>query len=148
MRAAAPKGGRRAIGTGARPKPGDVVLEAGAVIAVLTEGPGYKKIEARLAAPGTAVIDAASLLDAMIDLADRGLSEREVREVVDALALRVEALDEGLAFRAVEAGVEDGADSLSPSQRCGVALGRGLGLPVLAVDPNLSGLEGVEVVTR
>ncbi len=146
MSAAARRGGRRDSRAGAGPKPGDVVLEAGAVVAVLAERPGYKKIEARLAAPGTAVIDATSLLEAMIALSNRGLSQREVREVVDALALRVEVLDEDLAFRAVEVGAGDRGDALSLAQRCCVALGRKLGLPVLATDPGLDGLEGVEVV--
>lgn len=149
MSAAARRGGRREAGDGAgRPKPGDVVLGAGAVDAVLAERPGYKKIEARLAAPGTAVIDAVSLLDAMVALSDRGLSPREVREVVDALALRVEDLDEDLAFRAIEVGAEDRGDALSPSQRCCIALGRRLGLPVLAADPELAGLEGVVAVAK
>ena len=124
------------------------MLEAGAVYAVLAERPGYKKIEARLAAPGTAVIDAASLLDAMLALTNRGLSQREVREVVDALALRVVDLDEDLAFGAIEVGAEDRGDVLSPSQRCCVALGRTLGLPVLAAAAELDGWEGVEAAAR
>ena len=149
MSAAARRGGRRDLRAGARPKPGDVVLEAGAVVALLAERPGCKKIEARLAAPGTAVIDAVSLLEAMIAISDRGLSQREVREVVDALALRVEDMDEDLAFRAIEVGAEeDRGGALSPSQRCSVALGRRMGLPVLAADPELDGLEGVEAVAR
>ncbi len=146
MSAAGRRGGRRGSGGGAGPKPGDVVLGAGAVHAVLAERPGYKGIETRLAAPGTAVIDAMSLLDVMAALSERGLSQREVREVVDALALRVVDLDEDLAFRAVEVGAEDRGGVLSLSQRCCVALGRRLGLPVLVADPELDGVEGVEVV--
>ncbi|MDP9476072.1 MAG: hypothetical protein M3R38_10385 [Actinomycetota bacterium] len=145
MSVAARRGGRRDSRAGASPKPGDVVLDAGAVLAVLTEGPGYKRIETRLAAPGTAVIDAVSLLVAMTALSDHGLSQRDVQEVVDAMALRVEDLDEDLAFRAVEVGAEDRGGELSLPQRCSVALGRRLGLPVLAAGPEMYGLEGVEV---
>lgn len=136
------RGGRgdRAAG----PKTGDVVLEAGAVFQVLSEGSGHKAVEARLAAPGTAAIDAVSLLDVMALLAERGLPPQQVREVVDALALRVEAVDEDLAHRAAEVAAEDGADGLSSAQLLAVALGRKLGIPVLARDSALHGLEGVE----
>lgn len=60
---------------------------------------------------------------------------------MDALALKVVDLDEELAYRAVEVGAEEGGDALSLSQRCSLALGRKLGLPVLAADPDLNGLE-------
>lgn len=144
-RRGARRGGRR--GSSAGPKPGDVVLDAGAVLAVLTEGPGRQRIEVRLAAPGTARIDAVSLLDAMADLSERGLAPQQVHEVVDALALTVEDVDEELARRALEIGAEDGAGGLPLAGLCCVALGRKLGAPVLAADPGLGELQGVEVVS-
>lgn len=144
MTAGGRRGGRRGSRGASGPKPGDVVLEAGAVAAVLSERPGHKWVEARLAAPGTAVIDAVSLLEAMVALSERGLSPVELQEVVDALALRVEAVDEDLARRAVEVASEDGTGELSLAQLLCVALGRRLGVPILAVDSDLEGLDGVE----
>lgn len=145
------RGGRRdrPETASAGPKPGDVVLDAGAVLAVLTEGPGQQRVEVRLAAPGTARIDAVSLLEAMGALSEMGLPTQQVREVVDALAIRVEDVDEELARRAAEVGhPEDGAEGYSLAGLCSVALGRKLGVPVLSTDLALGELEGVEVVSR
>ena len=155
MRSAGRRGGRRDRSQGG-PKPGDVVLDTSAVLAVLEERPGHKLIEARLAAPGTAVVETLSLLEVTYDLTVQGLSAVEVDEVVDALALQVEAVDENLAREAIEVagdlieGAAGEIDDKCPSPfslLCSVALGRKLGLPMLTVNTELEGMEGVEVLT-
>ena len=149
------RGGRKDRSKGG-PKPGDVVLDTGGMLAVLEERPGHKLIEARMAAPGTAVVETLSLLEVMYALTVQGLSTAEVDEVVDALALQVEAVDESLAREAIEVAGEiiEGAagetDDQSPSPfslLCSVALSRKLGLPMLTVDTELEDMDGVEVVT-
>ncbi len=138
--------GDAALGDGAKPKPGDVVLGCEAVLRVLTGGSGSKKIEARLAAPGTAVIEALSLLAVMGELSQRGLLEDEVREVLDALALKIEDLDEDLAHGAADVVKENAALGLSLPDCCCVALAKKCGLPVFIFGEGLGTLEGVEVL--
>lgn len=143
-------GRRRGTRTGAAkgaPKPGDVVLSGGAVLSVLTGGPGSKKIEARLAAPGTAVIETVSLFEILCALSERGLSDDEVHEVLDALALGVEDVDEELAH-AAGAVAKSASQGLSLADCCCVALGRRLELPVLVTGEWPDALENVEVVAR
>lgn len=138
--------GDAVLGDGVKPKPGEVVLGSEAVLRVLAGGPGSKKIEARLAAPGTAVIEAVSLLAVMGELSQRGLSEDEVREVLDALALKIEDLDEDLAHGAAAVVKENAALGLCVADCCCVALARKLGLPVFIFGEGLGTLEGVEVL--
>lgn len=148
MTAGTRRGGRRGPVGGAGRKPIDVVVDADAVYAALTEGPMHKVIEGALASPGTAFIDAVSLLEVMVALSERGLSPREVQEVVDALALRVEDVDKDLAGRAVEVASEEGAPGLSSAQLFCVALARKRGLPILTNDARLSELVDTGVVER
>ncbi len=139
--------GDAALGDGAKPMPGDVVLGSEAVLRVLTGGAGSTKIKARLAALGTAVIETVSLLAVISELSKRGLSEDEIHEVLDALALGVEDVDEELAH-AAGAVAKSASQGLSLADCCCVALGRRLELPVLVTGEWPDALENVEVVAR
>lgn len=127
-------------------QPGDVVLDSGAVLAVLTEGPGASWVEAALTAPGVAFIDMVSLFEVMGGLADRGLSPAEIDEAVDALALQVRNVDEDLARGAADLRSEMEVDEESFGRVFAVALGRLKGLPVVSGDARLSGVEGVRII--
>ena len=130
--------------SGAR-KPGDLVLSSDAVLAVLTEGAGSKKVEAALAAPGTAYIDTVSLLEVLSGLTERGLARTEAEEALDALALRVENVDEDLARRAAEVLAEAHVDEVSFSRAFSLVLGQRLGVPTLTADAGLASADRVNI---
>ncbi len=73
------------------------VLDASALLALLNDEPGKKRVEEALS---SSVISAVNYGETLIKLIDKGLGTEQARENLEALDLRVIALDEELAYSA------------------------------------------------
>jgi PIN domain nuclease of toxin-antitoxin system len=107
------------------------VWDASAVLAVLNREPGW---EALLEGWATGSISAVSLAEVAAKLAERGMPEHEVRQVLDAIELKVYAFDAVDALRAGMLRPLTKALGLSLGDRACLALGLRLESPVLTTD--------------
>lgn len=73
-----------------------MVLDASALLAVLSGEPGAEQVPSR----GIPVVSAINLLEVSIVLTRRGITPRRVRAILDALALEVVPFDESMIDRA------------------------------------------------
>jgi PIN domain nuclease of toxin-antitoxin system len=121
-----------------------VVLDASALLALLNGEPGQERVYDALA--GHPVISTVNLSEVVAKLADRGMPEGVIREVLEPLGLEVVEFD---AADAYEAGLLRPITrnlGLSLGDRACLAVGRLLGVPVLTADTiwsrlNLDGLQ-------
>ncbi len=120
-----------------------VVLDASALLALLNAEPGADTVAAALP---EAVIGAVNYAEVVSKLAEAGLSEAELRETLDGLALDVRPFDRAQAHAAGLLRPATRARGLSLGDRACLALGRALQAPVLTTDSAWEGLDlGVEV---
>lgn len=108
-----------------------VVLDASAVLAVIQGEAGSDAIEMRL---GEAVISTVNLSEVAAKLVDRGLSQSEVMDVLDALALETEPFSVLDALRAGELRRVTAAVGLSLGDRACLALANRLGVRAITTD--------------
>ena len=121
----------------------EAVLDASALLALLNAEPGSEVVEATI--PGAA-ISAVNLSEVVAKLADRGLPEAAIREVLGDVEMALYTFDAAAAHQAGQLRRETRHLGLSFGDRACVALGRQLGLPVLTADGNWEALDvGVEV---
>ncbi len=107
------------------------VWDASAVLAVLNREPGW---EALLEGWATGSISAVSLAEVAAKLAERGMPENEVRQVLDAIELKVHSFDAVDALRAGMLRPLTKTLGLSLGDRACLALGLRLESPVLTTD--------------
>jgi len=122
-----------------------VVLDASALLALLQEESGAKKVEAVL--PGAA-IGTVNLAEVVGKLRDVGMPEEEIQEAIGALGLEVIPFDEELGYQTGFLYPGTKGRGLSLGDRACLALGLQLHLPVVTADRSWLGLKlGVEVKT-
>jgi PIN domain nuclease of toxin-antitoxin system len=106
------------------------VWDASAVLALLQEETGWET----LAAEPPGIVGAVNLSEVVAKLADAGMPEEAIRAALSELSLDVRPLDEEQALRAGMLRPATRALGLSLGDRCCLALGAALGLPVLTTD--------------
>lgn len=120
-----------------------VVLDASAVLAVLHREPGADAVRASLP---SAVISAVNLAEVGTRLADRGMNDSEIREVITALGLVVVQFDEDLAYASAALRPKTRTFGLSLGDRACLSLAGHLGLIALTADRMWANLDlGVDV---
>jgi ribonuclease VapC len=123
-----------------------VVLDVSALLALPNEEPGASTVGAALAVGAS--ISSVNLSEGISKLAEIGASEPEMRESMGFLDLEVLELDEALAYRAGMMRPITRDFGLSLGDRCCLAHGAQLGLPVLTADRSWLDLAiGVDVRT-
>lgn len=111
----------------------DFVLDASAVLAYLNDEPGADKVAAVLE-HGGAVIGAANYAEIGAKLIDLGLPQQEAAKVMRALELEVVPLDAETAWISALLVATTKPFGLSLGDRCCLALGIRMRLPVLTAD--------------
>ena len=108
----------------------ECVWDASAILALLQQEAGWEA----LAAEPPGAVGAVNLSEVAAKLADAGMPEEAIRAAVSELSLDVHSLDEEQAFRAGMLRPTTRAHGLSLGDRCCLALGSALDLPVLTTD--------------
>jgi PIN domain nuclease of toxin-antitoxin system len=108
-----------------------VVLDASAVLALLLDEPGGRRVRAVL--PQSA-LSAVNLAEVVGHFVRNGAAEQEIRRVVEPLPIDVVAFDEGLAFSAGLLLPVTRAAGLSLGDRACLALALRVGAPALTAD--------------
>ncbi|MGQ0675483.1 MAG: type II toxin-antitoxin system VapC family toxin [Rhodospirillales bacterium] len=114
------------------------VLDASAILAYLKAEPGGDAVKAHL--PG-ATASAVNVAEVGAKLADRGMSERDMRTVIGDLGLNIVAFDQDSAYAAAALRGRTRRLGLSLGDRACLALGADRGLPVLTADRGWAGLD-------
>ena len=109
----------------------EVVLDASALLALLNQEPGSQVVAAALS---RAAISAVNLCEVVTKLADAGMPEAAIREVVEGLSLEVEPFDMEQAYEAGMLHTITKSLGLSLGDRACLSLARQLNLPVLTAD--------------
>ena len=121
-----------------------VVLDASSILALLNQERGAADVQAAIHAGAT--ISTVNLSEVIAKLADRGLDEEMIREVVDNLQIVVVPFDEDQANRAGLLRPLTRSLGLSFGDRACLALARTLELPAMTADRAWSDLSvGVTV---
>jgi ribonuclease VapC len=121
----------------------DYILDASAILALLNNEPGSERVINVLTA---AAISSVNLSEVVAKLADSGMSETEVREVISNLGLDVIHFDTEMAYDAGMLRPLTRQGGLSFGDRACLALGKYLGLPILTTDRTWADLElGINV---
>ena len=107
------------------------VLDASAVLALLSTEPGAQEVAAVLS---ESAISSVNLSEVVAKLALAGMPEPAVREALDALQLEVVSLDTEQAYDAGMLRPSTRGAGLSIGDRCCIALALRLGLPALTSD--------------
>ena len=107
------------------------VLDASAILALLNNESGSEIVVNVLT---EAVISSVNLSEIVAKLADNGMSEVEVREVIGALGLEITNFDTEIAFHAGMLRPLTRSVGLSFGDRACFSLGKFLGLPILTTD--------------
>jgi PIN domain nuclease of toxin-antitoxin system len=115
-----------------------MILDASAVLALLNAEPGADVVESRLSG---AVISTVNLAEVESKLADCGMSDAEIRRVVDALGLEVLPFDREMARRAGRLQPATRPFGLSLGDRACLASALVTGLPVLTADRKWTSLD-------
>ncbi len=120
-----------------------VVLDASAVLALLHREQGADVVEANLA---SAMISTVNVAEVGTRLADRGMSDSDIREVVAALGMTVVQFDEESAYASAALRSRTRIRGLSLGDRACLALAGHLTLPALTADRIWADVDvGVEV---
>jgi PIN domain nuclease of toxin-antitoxin system len=115
-----------------------VVLDASALLALLNAEPGSVAVADSLS---DAVISSVNLAEVVGKLADRGMSEGEIRLALGGLGLDVHAFDAGAAYSAGLLRRATSSRGLSLGDRACLALGIALDAPVLTTDRGWKALQ-------
>lgn len=107
------------------------VLDASAILALLNNEPGSEIVINVLT---ETVISSVNLSEVIAKLADNGMSEMEVREVISALGLEILPFDIAMAYYAGMLRPLTRSVGLSFGDRACLSLGKSLGLPILTTD--------------
>lgn len=107
------------------------VLDASALLAVLNNEPGADRWYDEFA---DSVMSTVNFSEVVGKLADAGLRESDLREVIEPLKLHVVDFDEAQAWAAGLLRMATRAAGLSLGDRACLALGRTMKLPVLTTD--------------
>jgi PIN domain nuclease of toxin-antitoxin system len=122
-----------------------VVVDASALLALLNGEPGAERVAERLPA---AAIGTVNLAEVVAKLADAGVPEVQLRQVLNGLGLDVHPFDMDQAWEAGLLRARTRTLGLSLGDRACLALGLALGRPVLTADRSWSKLRvGVEILT-
>jgi PIN domain nuclease of toxin-antitoxin system len=113
-------------------------LDAPALLALLNAEPGGAEVRAALAVG--AAISAVNWSEVVSKLSEAGMSEAEIRAVLDPFARHVIAFDDDLAYRAGLLRPATKAAGLSLGDRACLALAQRLGVPALTADRGWQGL--------
>lgn len=108
-----------------------IVLDASALMALLLGEPGADAVEASL---DRAIISTVNLAEVAGKLAERGMPEAEIHQVVETLGLETTPFDEDQAYLAGDLRPSTRAMGLSLGDRACLALGRSLGAEILTAD--------------
>ena len=120
------------------------VLDASAVLALLGAEPGAEVVGDAVVAG--AAISAVNLSETVAKLADAGVPQAAVHQVLDALALEIVDFTAELAYAAGHLRRSTRSAGLALGDRACLALGQQVGLPVLTSDRRWSDVSlGVEV---
>jgi ribonuclease VapC len=109
-----------------------VVLDASALLALLNREPGAGVVATALA--DGASICAVNLSEVVAKLAEIGAPEEAIRQALDSLGLEILDFGADLAYQAGMMRPATRQIGLSLGDRCCLALGKHLGLPVLTAD--------------
>ena len=109
----------------------DSVLDASAVLALLGNERGAEPVREAL---GSAFISAVNLAEVLTKLADRGVTETDLRAIRLSLDIRVRSFDENAAWRASSLRDTTRSRGLSIGDRACLALALEEGLPALTTD--------------
>ncbi|KYC42141.1 twitching motility protein PilT [Scytonema hofmannii PCC 7110] len=107
------------------------VLDASVILALLNNEPGSEIV---LNVLTTAVISSVNLSEVVAKLADSGMPEVEVREVISTLGLEIINFDTEMAYRAGMLRPLTRSAGLSFGDRACLTLGKSLDLPILTTD--------------
>ena len=119
------------------------VLDASAILALLAGEPGAEAVSAFI--PG-ATVSTVNVAEVSAKLADRGMSEKDMRAAIGMLGLEIAVFDEDAAFAAAMLRDRTRRLGLSLGDRACIALGVARQLPVLTADRSWTGLDlGIEV---
>lgn len=121
-------------------------MDASAILALLNNEPGSEIVVNVLT---EAVISSINLTEVVAKLADSGMPEIEVREVIGALGLEITNFDNEMAYHAGMLRPLTRSVGLSFGDRACFALGKSLSLPILTTDrawANLSLGVNVQVI--
>lgn len=111
----------------------EVVLDASAVLAYLNDEPGSDKV-AEVLEHGGAVMGAVNYAEVAAKLLSLCMPEPVVGEVMRSLEMEVEPLDKETAWISAQLIQITKPIRLSLGDRCCLALGKRMGLPVLTAD--------------
>lgn len=120
------------------------VWDASAILALLQQEAGWQA----LAAEPPGVVGAVNLSEVVAKLADAGMPEEAIRTALSELSLEVRPLDEEQAVRAGMLRPAMRVLGLSLGDRCCLALGAALDLPVLTTDRRWGELDSGPEVRR
>ncbi|HLZ70041.1 MAG TPA: type II toxin-antitoxin system VapC family toxin [Dehalococcoidia bacterium] len=115
------------------------VLDASAVLAYLRDEPGKDRVEQ--AREEGAALGAVNLSEVVARLAREGLSENEIRMLVDRLSLEIIPFEKALAYQTGILLPVTQHRGLSLGDRACLALAARLGLPALTADRGWAGLQ-------
>ena len=120
-----------------------VVLDASAVLVLLLDEPGAEAVSAVL---GDGVLSTVNLAEVLSTLTDRGADVAGLTDHLAAAGVLIEPMTEADAAQVAELRRLDRGRLLSLGDRCCLALGRRLAVPVLTADRAWSELDApVEV---
>ena len=122
----------------------EVVLDASAILALLHEEAGASTVEAAIRAGAT--VSTVNLSEVVAKLADSGIDQATIHEVLGNVQMDVVPFDEDLAFRAGLLRPVTRTLGLSFGDRACLALAQQLGLPAMTADRSWANLSvGVTV---
>jgi ribonuclease VapC len=122
------------------------VFDASAVLAALLQERGGDQAQA-LMEEGGALIGSVNYAEVMGKLFERGVSLDDARSAWSSVPLAVEPLTQAQALAAAWLRPQTRALGLSLGDRCCLALGRTLAVPIVTADRSWQSLEGFELLT-
>ncbi len=124
-------------------KGGKVVLDASAILALLIGEPGAEAVREHIP---DSVASAVNVAEVAAKLADHGVKDSEIREIIGALGIEVAPCDADLAFASATLRRQSRKAGLSLGDRMCLALARLRDLPALTADKRWLDLDlGVEI---
>lgn len=109
----------------------EAVLDASALLALLTREPGAERVEAVI---GHAALCSVNYSETVAVLADKGVPDTVIRTALDRLALNIVPFDRDLAFRAGSLRPVTRGAGLSLGDRACLSLAMRLAVPALTAD--------------
>ena len=120
-----------------------VVLDASGLLALLNSEPGAQVVAEMLP---RAIMSSVNLSEVVSKMADNGVPEQVVHEILDGFELEVISFDVEQSYRAGMLSQATRSQGLSLGDRACIGLALGLGLPVLTADRIWANLDlGIDV---